>query len=206
LLLAGTSCGQARSPAGDVPARDDSGAAAATDLSGGGGGSFPDDTAATAIPGTAPSQGELPQTEDKPSADSEQFRAGVDALWRAIVEDDPDLALGFFFPLAAYRQVKNISNPDQDYENRLIRQYREDIHSWHRQLGPDPSAAIFIDIDIPQDAQWMRPGTEYNKLGYWRVLNAKLAYELDGMRRVFTIASMISWRGEWYAVHLAAIK
>jgi hypothetical protein len=30
-------------------------------------------------------------------------------------------------------------------------------------------------------------------------------YQLDGQTRSFGIASLISWRGEWYVVHLGAI-
>ncbi|MCX7619569.1 MAG: hypothetical protein N2037_01845 [Acidimicrobiales bacterium] len=221
MVLASSACGQPQRDSGR-PARDDSGAAAASDLSRGGtaspsdtetattpslGNATPSDDAAEIPTGSTPLAGELPQTEDKPTADSEQFRAGIGDLWKAIVEDDPERALGFFFPLSAYRQVKDIADPDRDYENRLLRQYRDDIHTWHKQLGPNPEAATFVDVAVPEDAaQWMRPGTEYNKIGYWRVLNAKLNYELDGQQRSFTIASMISWRGEWYAVHLVAIK
>ena len=35
--------------------------------------------------------------------------------------------------------------------------------------------------------------------------NARVVYREDGQIRSFGIASMISWRGVWYVVHLGAI-
>ena len=35
--------------------------------------------------------------------------------------------------------------------------------------------------------------------------NARVVYDLDGQTRSFGVASLISWRGEWYVVHLGAI-
>ena len=56
-------------------------------------------------------------------------------------QDRPELARPFFFPLSAYRQVKAIWNPAEDYQVE----------------GHDASIGVF---------------------------------------------SLISWRGEWYVVHL----
>jgi hypothetical protein len=37
------------------------------------------------------------------------------------------------------------------------------------------------------------------------VPNSRVVYSVGGDVRSFGIASMISWRGEWYVVHLGAI-
>ena len=55
-------------------------------------------------------------------------------------------------------------------------------------------------------ARWVDPGEEYNKIGYYRVFGSRLRYEVDGAARSFDVKSLISWRGEWYVVHLGAIK
>jgi hypothetical protein len=53
----------------------------------------------------------------------------------------------------------------------------------------------------------MKPGSEGNKLGYWRVLRAELrCREAQGRERILEVTSLISWRGEWYAVHLHGFK
>jgi hypothetical protein len=49
----------------------------------------------------------------------------------------------------------------------------------------------------------MKPGSEGNKIGYWRVLRSKLRYaDAEGNQQSLEITSLISWRGEWYVVHV----
>jgi hypothetical protein len=63
-------------------------------------------------------------------------------------------------------------------------------------------------MDVPEDkARWMRPGSEGNKLGYFRVLDSKLRYQdASGGARAIDVKSLISWRGEWYVVHVHGFK
>jgi hypothetical protein len=166
--------------------------------------SGPTTTAASAPPTTDP--GALPQTEAKPDAASPTFVAHVNALWAAITADDPARAMASFFPLKAYEQVKAISDPDGDWNSRLVAAYREDIHAWHSQLGANAASATLASVTVPDTAQWIQPGVEFNKGSYWRVYGATLAYQVDGRSGTFAVASMISWRGEWYVVHLASIR
>ena len=160
------------------------------------------------VPPTQPDPGSLPQTEDKPTTGSPAFQEHMGALWQAIVSDDPSVALPAFFPLGAYRQVKAISNPDGDYSSRLIAAYQEDIHALHAKLGAQATGAQLTGVDVPDSqAVWVQPGAEYNKGSYWRVYGANLRYTTpDGRSGSFPVASMISWRGEWYVVHLNSIR
>jgi hypothetical protein len=147
--------------------------------------------------------GTLPQTDALPGTDDAQFLTGVASLWIAIVKDDPSLAMPFFFPQTAYMQVKDIPDPQSDYENRLIAWYRLDIHAAHQALGPDPQAARFTGVDVPTgQAEWIDPGVEYNKGSYYRVYGTRISYRVDGRDKSFGVFSLISWRGEWYVVHL----
>ena len=151
--------------------------------------------------------GTLPQTDEKPTASGAQFDANVNALWQAIARDDPSLARPFFFPLSAYLQVKDISNPAGDYQSRLIANYEQDIHTLHTQLGDAASRAQLTGMSVPNDqAQWITPGTEYNKGSYWRVYGSTLNYTVDGQSRSFPVTSLISWRGQWYVVHLGQVR
>jgi hypothetical protein len=156
-------------------------------------------TTTTVDPGT------LPQTMDKPTTNDPQFEAGLAGFWQAVVTDNPAPAMPFFFPLAAYLQVKAISNPAADWQQRLVAAYQNDIHSLHAMLGASASGAQLTGIDVPDTAQWVQPGAEYNKGSYWRVYSSQLHYTVAGRTGTFTIASMISWRGHWYIVHLARI-
>ena len=44
-----------------------------------------------------------------------------------------------------------------------------------------------------------------NRVGYYEVANSRVVYQENGQVHSFGIASLISWRGEWYVVHLGAI-
>ena len=160
-------------------------------------------TAAT----TTVDPGTLPQTDEKPTATGAEFDAHVDALWQAIVRDDPSLALPFFFPKTAYLQVKDIQDPAGDYQSRLIANYEDDVHALHAQLGDAASRAQLVGMSVPNDqAQWITPGTEYNKGSYWRVYGSTLNSTVDGQSRSFPVTSLISWRGQWYVVHLGEVR
>ncbi len=166
---------------------------------------------ATTAPATtttvASDPGALPQTDEKPVASGATFDAGVQGLWQAIVRDDPQLAMPFFFPESAYLQVKAISDPATDYQQRLIANYEEDIHALHAQLGDTGSSAQYVGIDVPDgQAVLVQPGEESNKLSYWRVYGTTMQYAVNGTTNSFPVTSLISWRGEWYVVHLGAIR
>jgi hypothetical protein len=162
---------------------------------------------ATATPEAGVDPATLPQTRDKPRASGAPFEARVAALWQAIVDDDPDRAMPFFFPLGAYQQVKAIAEPERDWKRRLVAAYARDIHALHASLGSSAQRAAFARIEVPEArARWVEPGEEYNKIGYYRVFGTKLVYTVDQKERTIDVTSLISWRGEWYVVHLSGIK
>ncbi|HET9077108.1 MAG TPA: hypothetical protein VFN68_09255 [Acidimicrobiales bacterium] len=154
-------------------------------------------TSTTVDPGT------LPQTTQLPSGSDPAFLARIQALWQAVLTGQPALAGPAFFPLSAYIQVKGISDPVHDYQTRLIPDYDQDIASLHRQIG---STGTLASVTVPPAAEWIRPGVEYNKGSYWRVYGTRVNFTVGGAAHYFTIASMISWRGEWYVVHLSSIR
>jgi hypothetical protein len=164
-------------------------------------------TATTTATTTTDDPGALPQTDTRPTAGGARFTTGVQGLWQAIRDDEPDLAMPFFFPKAAYLQVKAISDPATDYEQRLIANYEQDIHTLHAQLGAGAANAQFAGIDVPDSAAVLvQPGEESNKLSYWRVYGTTLQYTQDGQTNSFPVTSLISWRGEWYVVHLGEVR
>jgi hypothetical protein len=148
----------------------------------------------------------LPQTDERPVATGTDFDARAAALWQAVVADDPSLAMPAFFPLAAYQQVKAVNDPAADWHNRLVAAYEADIHTLHRKLGAEAATATFESLSVPDAAVWVTPGKEYNKLPYWRVYGSTLDYSVGGVPHSFPVSSLISWRGQWYVVHLGAIR
>lgn len=152
--------------------------------------------------------GRLPQTDERPRSDTTRFRRVSAELWSAIVDDNPAKAAPFFFPKSAYRQVKDLSDPDVDWTSRLWSEFSADVTTYHDRLGAGARATTFVGLEVPSaQMQWITPGVEYNRGSYWRVLNSELRYRTrDGSLQTLAVASLISWRGEWYVVHLASIR
>lgn len=153
-----------------------------------------------------PSPGSLPQTSALPSAHTIAFRKEMSDLWSAIVTDSPARARPAFFPKGAYLQLKEIEGAESDYINRLLYDYGLDIGAAHALLGPGARKATLLGVEVPSGyAHWVPPGVCYNGIGYFETPNSRLIYREGGRVKSFGIASMISWRGVWYVVHLGAI-
>jgi hypothetical protein len=146
----------------------------------------------------------LPQTEERPSVTAPRFQRRIQRLAAAIISGDVEKAKDTFFPLVAYAQVKDVQKPERDYRYRLLAHFERDIREYRKALGKQAEQAEFVGITVPEErAEWMKPGKEGNRLGYFRVLRSRLRFRLPGGKeQSFELTSMISWRGEWYVVHL----
>jgi hypothetical protein len=160
----------------------------------------------TQAPTTTINPATLPQTDEKPLADGEGFNLRMQALATAIIADDSTKGLSAFFPVEAYKQVKKNTDPAADWKNRLIAEFGVDTRDAHKLLGAGAGAATFLGADVPNAAVWVKPGEEYNLIGYWRVYGTKLRFDVGGTVKVVPVSSLISWRGQWYVVHLGAIR
>ena len=61
-------------------------------------------------------------------------------------------------------------------------------------------------MEVPRNyAHWVDPGVCDNRVGYYEVPNSRIVYREEGQVRSFGVASLISWRGVWYVVHLGAV-
>jgi hypothetical protein len=165
-------------------------------------------TTPTTTTTTTTDPGLLPQTSQFPSASTPQFQSEMSALWQGIVQGSVTPALSSFFPRTAYVQLKTgIADPSGDWQDRLVADFGLDIQAAHALLGPDPSAATLVSVSVPQQyGHWIPPGVCANGIGYYEVANSRIVYQLGGQTRSIGIASLISWRGEWYVVHLGAIR
>jgi hypothetical protein len=127
------------------------------------------------------------------------------ALWLGIREDSVRVALYAFFPLSAYEQIKAIGDPAGDYADRLVADYRLDLHAAHELVGSGTGPGLMRVVVPAGYVRWVSPGACYNRLGYYEVPNSRLLYRVNGQVRSFGIASLIAWRGIWYVVHLGAV-
>lgn len=165
-------------------------------------------TTTTTIPPattTTTDPGLLPQTSAQPPSDDQSLSARLSPLFSAITTDSSTEAQTVFFPESAYLPTKQgqIPDPSSDYQSRLIGFLNLDLAAYHQSLGPSPTSATFVGVLAdPTMAQWIPPGTCENSIGYWHLPNVRLVYKLNGMTSSFAVASLISWRGVWYVVHL----
>jgi hypothetical protein len=201
VLLAGCSAAPAHSQ-GARPARHSAFAAPPASASPSG----PLPSASPSVIAVPPPPTGLPQTRKLPSAHTRVFRAEMTDLWTAIRENRPSVAMQSFFPLSAYEQVKAIADPAADWHSRLAADYVLDIRAAHAYLGHGARRAHLVRVIVPERyASWIVPGVCDNKLGYWHVPGSRLVYRQHGQVRSIGIASLISWRGRWYVVHLGAV-
>ena len=157
----------------------------------------------SAVP-VAPGAGALPQTRALPGTRTAAFRNAMADMWLAVTTGNPRFGLPGFFPVAAYKQVKAEPYPAADWQDRLWYDFVLDVRAAHRLLG---SGATLDRIIAPAAyAAWVYPGACYNKAGYWHLPGARVVYREHGAERSFGIASLISWRGVWYVVHLGAVQ
>ena len=201
-VLVAAGCATAQSQAGATPPRSPAPAKPSPTAS-----PSPSPSPSPSVIAIAPPPAGLPQTRELPSASTQVFADEMTDLWTAIVTGNTSVALQSFFPLSAYQQVKAISDPTADWNSRLVGDYVLDIQAAHSFLGASAANAQLVQVIVPspQDAAWIDPGGCYNKVGYWHVPGSRLVYRVNGQLRSIGIASLISWRGQWYVVHLGAV-
>jgi hypothetical protein len=163
-------------------------------------------TTVTAPPSTTTTidPGSLPQTSDEPSTGA-SLTTELQTLWSALVSGSRSQALPLFFPESAYitTKISQIPSPAGDYSARLLAFFSLDIAAYYQLLASGPDAPTLIDVEVaPGDAEWIGPGQCENEVGYWHLPGVRLVYQQGGTLRSFAVASLISWRGVWYVVHL----
>jgi hypothetical protein len=185
-------CGSGGSQSSDITAAPESTAMPTT--------TAPATTSTTVDPGT------LPQTDQKPTASDPAFIARMNVLADAIRNNSPQTAISTFFPVEAYKQTKKNTNPSADWNNRLIASFNVDVAEANKKLGANAASAVFQGVTVPNSSTWVKPGEEYNVGPYWRVLNSTMNFSVAGKAVAIPLNSMISWRGQWYVVHLGTIR
>lgn len=155
------------------------------------------------LPVGPPNVGSLPQTGTLPKTTGTAFANAVQDIWLAVVTGDPDYAKPAFFPEKAYEQVKAIGDPQYDWQYRLWLDFTLDVAAAHKLVKP---GATFTKVIAPtQYVQWISDGACYNSTAYWHLPGSRMVYQQDGVTHSFGIASFISWRGDWYVIHLGAL-
>ena len=151
----------------------------------------------------ATSPGSLPQTRVEPSF-AAPLTGQMRILLRAIALDSPTLGATIFFPQSAYLRMKTgvIADPSSDYAGRLVALFALDLAAYHRQLFIGAPPTLLRVTANPAQAAWIAPGACENRIGYWYAPRVRLVLRRAGQVVSVAVASLISWRGVWYVVHL----
>lgn len=145
-----------------------------------------------------------PDNKTLPPFDGPELEASARDLFDAIVRDDPSKARDFFFPREPFTPLKDVANPDRYWLN-LYRTYERDIHALHGKRR-DWSGATFVGFEQGTKPTWVKPGDEYNKIGYHRTFGGRVVMRIDGQRHTIKIHTLISWNGRWKITHLLPFK
>ncbi|MEI8051137.1 MAG: hypothetical protein WCI12_06850 [Actinomycetes bacterium] len=168
----------------------------------------PTTTTKPAPPTSTTDPGTLPQTDAKPPVDVASVSARLAPLWAAIQSGNLATAMTVFFPESAYLTMKTgvIPAPAADYQGRLVGLFTIDLATYNQAVGSPSSAARLLGFSVdPTLAHWVTPGTCANLIGYWHLPNIRITYSNGSQTRSFGVFSLISWRGQWYVVHLGPV-
>lgn len=139
---------------------------------------------------------------EKPGLNTAAERA--QRLVEAIKTNDPDKALGFFFPKVPFRKVKGIKDPDK-YFGYLMDVYRADIELLRSKLAA-PDTIEFVSFELGGWKRWVERGKEANRLPYWAAYKSPLVIQDNGQLKTIAVRVMITWGDEWYVTHLTRKK
>ncbi len=156
---------------------------------------------ASAPAGAATSPGSLPQTHVEPSFGVPLTREMT--LLASSLAGSTDVARRVFFPEPAYIRMKTgkIAEPASDWRNRLYGFFLLDVGAYHRRLATSHTTFLRVEAN-PSYAKWIPPGACENTIGYWHEPNVRLVFRRARAVVSVLVASLISWRGVWYVVHL----
>ena len=152
----------------------------------------------------APSAPITPENGTAPPLTSDELTDEARRLFDGIVRDEPELADAFFFPREPFLRLKDVADPAK-YHVELVRAYRRDVHLLHAHRR-SWEGARFVSFELGTPPRWVKPGDEWNKIGYHRTFDAKLRYEIAGKAHTLDVHTIISWDGRWYVTHLLPTK
>ncbi len=146
------------------------------------------------------------QNTGLPPLESDELTARAAQLFDAIKTGRPELGLPFFFPREPFLALKDVDDPGK-YHAELVRAYRQNIRDLHvARRGWDDAVFRGFELAVKPKPKRVPPGREWNKIGYFRTIGAKLKYEVGGRQRFIEVHTLISWDGRWYVTHLAQLR
>ncbi len=137
-----------------------------------------------------------------PAQPVDELQTRAKKLFEAIQKNEPEIAMAMFYPRDPFRALKDVKDPSA-YWDKLVKEYKAHIHSYHKKLGKRAMEAEFESFELnPKTQVYVAPKKEFNKTGYNKVTKSKLRYKLKGKTHTLVIATMIDHESKWYVTHL----
>jgi hypothetical protein len=143
----------------------------------------------------------LPQTLTEPSLGA-PLTTLADSLFADIATNNVAGAERLFLPLPIFLRIKQEPNPSGDWRARLLRWFTNDLVVYHHFLFAQGTPRLLRVTTSSRDASVIQPGWCYNKAPYWHLRGVRFVFESGGVIHSVAICSLVSWRGQWYVVHL----
>jgi hypothetical protein len=124
-------------------------------------------------------------------------------LFAAIQADDPEPVIDLYFPGDVFDRLKGIADP-ATYHRRLVRWYREDLHTEHERFSG--VASMTYESFQMGRCTWQEAWSEGNRIPYWSCRHNFIHVREGTRRRSFELRVMINWGTEWYITHLGPIR
>ncbi|HET9238358.1 MAG TPA: hypothetical protein VFO10_13945 [Oligoflexus sp.] len=144
-----------------------------------------------------------PENKDEAlKAQIESFDSKAQRLLTALEKGAFADVKDFFFPEAAFLQLKAIARP-ADYYSQLVKWYEQDFtREQARFKGRGP--LVFKAIK-GGSCKWKAPQTEANRIPYWSCYRRKIELTAAGQNESIEVRALINWGPQWYITHLGPI-
>jgi len=144
-----------------------------------------------------------PENRELPATSSDELGERAKLLFDAVAQGKPELADDFFFPREPFLVLKDVRDPSR-YHAELLSSYHRGIRDLHARRR-SWEGATFRSFELGTTPRWVKPGEEWNKIGYHRTYRGKIRYVVAGHERTIEVHTLISWDGRWYVTHLQPI-
>ncbi len=162
-------------------------------------------------PVAAPSPAKGPQSVTVPTENASQgimpAMAGAETLSRqiiAILKDPTVKWQDSFFPRDPFIALKDIPRQDR-YFDQLLKWYEQDLERERKRIGQERLAALNFVSFKSGYCRWKKPGSEYNKIGYWACSRNVITAQSSEQKFEIKLQAMINWGTEWFPTHLGPI-
>ena len=144
------------------------------------------------------------QSMVKPLAHDHALDIRMRQFYTGLRDNNNALCDKAFLPMMDYVALKQGGGNQADWRNRLMYHFHLQLAQLRKRFAASLPGSTYNGYRIPYStAHTVRVGAEENKAPYWQVFMTTMAFhDKNGRGHNFTINTLISFRGEWWIVHV----